>query len=613
MDSDNNVLDDSNSVDATKNENFDPTDSKYAAKFNIPQTLYDEGWRYSTDYWTTSYHTASQEIKNNQQSVSLVKEDGTNVSYSSEPVSDAWDNYHFKVQLVHGKKNITDQYYSDPEIAAKRDYKVIAELPNGSNKILKEQHFVIIYGNVVEDLVDNNPDTKVTKQKGYDPNEQDNPQENQFGLKVYDETTHKYVDLQNIPNIFSMYGNSYQNWGQQIKSLVSDGKLQGTSRWSSDPLQASEAETIADEMISGTYSSGNYLAEGNKHEAGFLINGNCNELMLGSTSFSIPKVAGYHAEISNGNGLFVNRTINLKNSSYEGTGIVVSANNNTGLPFQSGSSTSLTLKFNRISYEKDDGTNGGYYLAPLSEKDYENYLLNLAGLQSFTTSIGVLTGYKGDGYVPDLSKLPASQTIVIKYVKDDTDVPPTPTTEPVSDSRTITRNINVVDPITGEVSTTKQTVTLTRSGTKDLSTGETTWGDWSTGGWPEFDAPEFKGYTPSQAVVPDQVVTSDTHDVTITITYTKNSSNTDDQGGQKPGHNGSNGGSSSNVHHGKSAGNIGQAAKAAGASQAKTTNKQIAQSLPQTNGENNFAILGWLVASLSALFALAGTSRRKHE
>ena len=98
-------------------------------------------------------------------------------------------------------------------------------------------------------------------------------------------------------------------------------------------------------------------------------------------------------------------------------------------------------------------------------------------------------------------------------------------TEKVTDSKTITRTINVTSP-DGQVTTTKQTVTLTRTGIKDLVTGTTTWDGWSTGSWDEFDVSAILGYTPSQAKVDSETVTSDTKDQTINISYTPNSINT---------------------------------------------------------------------------------------
>ena len=97
-------------------------------------------------------------------------------------------------------------------------------------------------------------------------------------------------------------------------------------------------------------------------------------------------------------------------------------------------------------------------------------------------------------------------------------------TQQVDDSKTVTRTINVTNP-DGSVKTTKQTVTLTRTGTKDLVTNETKWDDWSTGSFDEFDTPEIKGYTPTQTKVDGTKVTSNTQDSTVNISYTANDQN----------------------------------------------------------------------------------------
>ena len=97
-------------------------------------------------------------------------------------------------------------------------------------------------------------------------------------------------------------------------------------------------------------------------------------------------------------------------------------------------------------------------------------------------------------------------------------------TQQVNDSKTVTRTINVTNP-DGSVKTTKQTVTLTRSGTKDLVTNETKWDDWGTGSFDEFDTPEIKGYTPTQTKVDGTKVTSNTQDSTVNINYTANDQN----------------------------------------------------------------------------------------
>ena len=94
-------------------------------------------------------------------------------------------------------------------------------------------------------------------------------------------------------------------------------------------------------------------------------------------------------------------------------------------------------------------------------------------------------------------------------------------TEKVSDSQTITRTINVTVP-SGKVTTTKQAVKLNRTGVKDLVTNDTTWGDWTSGNWAEYNVPTVAGYTPTQAAVIKTAVTSETKDITVSITYTAN-------------------------------------------------------------------------------------------
>ncbi|MGM9905023.1 mucin-binding protein, partial [Lactobacillus sp.] len=92
---------------------------------------------------------------------------------------------------------------------------------------------------------------------------------------------------------------------------------------------------------------------------------------------------------------------------------------------------------------------------------------------------------------------------------------------PTVESRTVTRTINVHLP-SGEVQTTKQEATITRTGVVD-KTGNTTYSDWTTSSWDEFsNVPEVAGFTPSQKVVEEARVDSTTSDVTIDITYTGN-------------------------------------------------------------------------------------------
>lgn len=91
-------------------------------------------------------------------------------------------------------------------------------------------------------------------------------------------------------------------------------------------------------------------------------------------------------------------------------------------------------------------------------------------------------------------------------------------THETSDTKTITRTINVTDP-SGRTTTTRQVVTLTRTGEVDQVTGNILWGAWSTGSWPEFTTPTITGYVPTIAVVGQQAVTSTTADTTVNISY----------------------------------------------------------------------------------------------
>lgn len=89
--------------------------------------------------------------------------------------------------------------------------------------------------------------------------------------------------------------------------------------------------------------------------------------------------------------------------------------------------------------------------------------------------------------------------------------------------KTVTRTIIAKVPNGKQEITTKQPVTFTRTGTKDLVTGQTTWSEWSPA--QEFEvytAPVVPGYTPSKATVERATVTADDKDTTITITYTAN-------------------------------------------------------------------------------------------
>ena len=102
-------------------------------------------------------------------------------------------------------------------------------------------------------------------------------------------------------------------------------------------------------------------------------------------------------------------------------------------------------------------------------------------------------------------------------------------------NKTITRTIEVTTP-DGKLTTTKQTVKLTRTADVDEVTGEVTYGNWTTGQWSAYEVPALNGYTASQASVAATPVDENTKDQTVEINYTPNKQSTtikyvDDKGG----------------------------------------------------------------------------------
>ena len=88
---------------------------------------------------------------------------------------------------------------------------------------------------------------------------------------------------------------------------------------------------------------------------------------------------------------------------------------------------------------------------------------------------------------------------------------------------TPTRTIVVTDP-SGKTTKVTQTVNFTRTATFDEVTGEITYSNWASSEpaeWSEYTAPEVAGYTATQ-MVKSQVVSAETADETIRISYTVN-------------------------------------------------------------------------------------------
>ena len=91
----------------------------------------------------------------------------------------------------------------------------------------------------------------------------------------------------------------------------------------------------------------------------------------------------------------------------------------------------------------------------------------------------------------------------------------------VSEDKIITRTINYVDS-DGNVlkDPVIQTTTLTRTGSKDLVTGEVTWNDWTTGSYELVKSPMIDGYNgPDILEVPNVEVTADDEDSVVNVTY----------------------------------------------------------------------------------------------
>ena len=180
-------------------------------------------------------------------------------------------------------------------------------------------------------------------------------------------------------------------------------------------------------------------------------------------------------------------------------------------------------------------------------------------------------------------------------------------TEKVTDSKTITRTINVTSP-DGQVTTTKQTVTMTRTRIKDLVTSTTTWDGWSTGSWDEFDVSAILGYTPSQAKVASETVTSDTKDQTINISYTPNSINpTNPTSPAMP---------TAPVNPTTPGANTNIPGAVVTPGQATTNdNHQKANQLPQTGNTDHNAesVVGVDLAALAGIFGLLGLKKKKRE
>ncbi|WP_347112764.1 mucin-binding protein [Ligilactobacillus salivarius] len=98
------------------------------------------------------------------------------------------------------------------------------------------------------------------------------------------------------------------------------------------------------------------------------------------------------------------------------------------------------------------------------------------------------------------------------------------TDDSLKESKSITRTINYVvnDGQVQAPDTVVQAVTLIRHGSKNLVTGNITWGQWSDDQWNEVVSKTVKGYHPDKESVAQQKVTINTDDATVIVHYIKN-------------------------------------------------------------------------------------------
>ncbi|QNQ82656.1 YSIRK-type signal peptide-containing protein [Lactobacillus sp. PV037] len=138
---------------------------------------------------------------------------------------------------------------------------------------------------------------------------------------------------------------------------------------------------------------------------------------------------------------------------------------------------------------------------------------------AFTAEIPA--GWVADQEVPTTISFGTSDpTPMTIYIKHGTEA----ITDPADTTKKVTRTVNYLDPVTNVVRPlATQEATLTRTGEKDLVTGEVTYSDWSTSSFDEVNAPAVAGYTVTNPkAAPAVEVTGNTQNSVVTFTYTAN-------------------------------------------------------------------------------------------
>jgi LPXTG-motif cell wall-anchored protein len=175
-----------------------------------------------------------------------------------------------------------------------------------------------------------------------------------------------------------------------------------------------------------------------------------------------------------------------------------------------------------INYTGDEQTNVYRFVDTDNNNQQVGSDVTISGKtgQTVALNISIPEGYE----LADGQTLPTSYTfkatnqpivIRLKHQRQDTSDTDSQAT------KTVTRTIIINNPVAG-TSRQAQTVTLHRTASYDAVTGQTTYGDWSTGEWAAVAVPVVAGYTASQAEVPQATVTGSTTDTTVVVNYTAN-------------------------------------------------------------------------------------------
>lgn len=184
----------------------------------------------------------------------------------------------------------------------------------------------------------------------------------------------------------------------------------------------------------------------------------------------------------------------------------------------------------KVAYSANDQTNT-WVFNDLDDKDNKlnSEAHTIKGKTGETVQLSGTNGIKiPDGYVLDDGEtIPDSYTflgennkpIVITLHHGSQDV----TGQEGSDtSRTISRTINITKP-NGKTTAITQSVTFTRTGSKDLVTGKIKYGEWSNGGkqtLAQLESPKLDGYAVTPETIPALDVTPDSQKLTtVDVTY----------------------------------------------------------------------------------------------